>query len=69
MNEISYGVNTLELDLAGKTIEELRGIYAPIFQIPEDAVAYLNGEEVEDFEVLESGDTLEFIKTAGGKGA
>jgi hypothetical protein len=66
--KVIYGVNELELDLAGKTI---RGVYKALEQvlnIPRDAAVTVNGAPADDDHVIHPGDEIEFRKEAGVKG-
>ena len=66
--KVIYGVNELDLDLAGKTV---RGIWQALSQalnIPRDAAVSVNGERAGDDYVVRPGDEIEFQKQAGVKG-
>jgi hypothetical protein len=67
---VRHGVNELKLDtLAGKTITEVRDQLADILNIPENAQARLNGSPISNDSTLSDGASVEFVKTAGEKGA
>jgi hypothetical protein len=66
--KVIYGVNELELDLAGKTVREIWKVLEQVFNIPRDAVVTVNGSRAEDDSVVHSGDEIEFQKAAGVKG-
>ena len=66
--KVIYGVNELELDLAGKTIREIWKALEQVFNIPRDAVVTVNGSRAEDDSVVHPGDEIEFQKAAGVKG-
>lgn len=67
---IRHGVNTISVDsAAGKTVGEVRAQVADILNVPENAQARVSGVQAEDSKELADGDTLEFVKTAGEKGA
>ena len=66
--KVIYGVNELELDLAGKTVREIWKVLEQVFNIPRDAVVTVNGSRAEDDSVVRPGDEIEFQKAAGVKG-
>ena len=66
--KVIYGVNELELDLAGKTVREIWKVLEQVFNIPRDAVVTVNGSRAEDDSVVHPRDEIEFQKAAGVKG-
>ena len=66
--KVLYGVNELDLELAGKTVSEVWKALEQVFNIPRDATITLNGARVDDDTVVHAGDELEFQKAAGVKG-
>ena len=66
--KVIYGVNELDLELAGKPVSEIWKVLEQVFNIPRDAVVTVNGTRVDDTWVVEAGDELEFTKAAGVKG-
>ncbi len=66
--KVIYGVNELELDLAGKTVREIWKVLEQVFNIPRDAVVTVNGSRADDDSVVRPGDEIEFQKAAGVKG-
>jgi len=66
--KVLYGVNELDLELAGKTVSEVWKALEQVFNIPRDATITLNGARVDDDTVVGPGDELEFQKAAGVKG-
>ena len=67
---VRHGVNELKLDtLAGKSVSEVRDQLADILNIPDGAQVRVNGATVCDDTVVSDGASIEFIKTAGEKGA
>jgi hypothetical protein len=66
--KVIYGVNELDLELAGKTVRGIWKHLEQVFNIPRDAVVTVNGTRVDDTYVLAAGDELEFTKAAGVKG-
>ena len=66
--KVIYGVNELDLDLAGKTVHGIWKALEQVFNIPRDAAVTVNGGRVEDDYVVRPGDEIEFQKQAGVKG-
>ncbi len=66
--KVIYGVNELELDLAGKTVRGIWKALEQVFNIPRDAVVTVNGARTDDEYVVRPGDEIEFTKAAGVKG-
>ncbi len=66
--KVVYGVNELELDLAGKTVRGIWKTLEQVFNIPRDAVVTVNGVRADDEYVVHPGDEIEFQKAAGVKG-
>jgi len=67
---IRHGVNSITSDsAAGKTVEEIRAQVADILNVPANAQARVNGSQAGNEVQLDDNDTLEFVKTAGEKGA
>ena len=66
--KVVYGVNELELDLAGKSIRGIWKVLEQVLNIPRDALVTVNGERVDDDHVVRPGDEIEFQKAAGVKG-
>ena len=66
--KVLYGVNELDLELAGKTVSEVWKALEQVFNIPRDVAITLNGARVDDDTVVRAGDELEFQKAAGVKG-
>ena len=66
--KVLYGVNELDLELAGKTVSEVWKALEQVFNIPRDVTITLNGARVDDDTVVGAGDELEFQKAAGVKG-
>jgi hypothetical protein len=51
-------------DLAGRKVGELRQALATIFNIPTNAITFVDGEQAKASYVLEPGDRVEFVKPA-----
>jgi hypothetical protein len=66
--KVIYGVNELELDIAGKSIRGIWKVLEQVLNIPRDAAVTVNGTRVEDDYVVGPGDEIEFQKRAGVKG-
>jgi hypothetical protein len=65
---IINGVNTLQADLQGKKVEEVRAMLAQALNISPEATPEVNSQVVEPGYVLGDGDELEFVKPSGTKG-
>ena len=63
--KVIYGVNELELDLAGKTVREIWKALEQVFNIPRDAVVTVNGSQADDEYVVHPGDEIECGKGDG----
>jgi len=69
MVKVINGVNELSAELAGKTVNNVRGMLAQALNIDPAAVANINGQAQPDCNtVLSDGDELEFVKASGTKG-
>jgi fructosamine-3-kinase len=66
--EVTSGVNEMSLDLAGKTVSEVRNQLSSVLGIDSSYTAKVNGSETNDSYTLEDGDELEFVKASGSKG-
>lgn len=53
---------------AGLTVAGARQDFAELLNIEDEAIALVNGEEVDDQYVLQEEDELEFVKDAGELG-
>ena len=66
--KVIYGVNELDLDLAGKSVRGIWKVLEQVFNIRRDAQVTVNGARVDDEYVVRPGDEIEFQKAAGVKG-
>ena len=67
---ITYGpCDSCFENLAGKTVASVRRSLATVFSIPDDAEAFVGGSVVRPEYRLRAGDSLEFLKRWGRKGA
>ena len=66
--KVVYGVHALEAGLAGRTVMSVREALAQPLNISPQAVALVNGQEVQGTHVLSPGELLEFVRYAGEKG-
>ena len=69
MNKVVYGPNSLNQNLNGKTVEEVTELLEDLFGLSGDETVKVNGVEVDDDYVIEDGDTIEYVKSAGSKGS
>jgi len=67
--QVIHGANNQTFEnLANSTVGDVRDTLAEVFNIPGDAQALVNGENIGNNYRLKANDTLEFIKQAGVKG-
>lgn len=69
VNKISYDMNSVERDMSGKTIAEIRAELGEMINIAPGAIAKVNGVEAGDCTQLGDGERLIFVKKAGEKGS
>ena len=65
---VTYGVYQMHLELAGKTLSEVRQSLAGPLNIDPRSVAVVNGETVAETFTLRGGERIEFVRLAGQKG-
>jgi len=65
---VLYGVHSMEADLAGRTVADVRQALRQALNISPQAVAVVDGREVADSTALLAGQQLEFVRLAGEKG-
>ena len=63
-----YGASSENFSVAGQTVATVRDSLKDSFNIPQDAVPFVNGNQVDGTYVLSENDNLEFVKQAGTKG-
>jgi hypothetical protein len=68
MINIRYGVYNQPANLAGKSVSEIREQYSKIWNIPNDAVAMVGRERLDENAVIQPGQNVEFFRRAGEKG-
>lgn len=61
---VIFGSADGEFDFAGQKLGEVRRALATAFNIPSNAVAFVNGEKAKASVVLNPGDRVEFVKPA-----
>jgi len=66
--KVSYGVHSLEVAIAGKSVGEVRQALKEPLNIDPRALALVNGRDVAASYILKQGDQLEFVRLAGEKG-
>lgn len=68
--KVIHGANDDTFDgLVGQSVGSVRASLVDAFNIPGDAMALVDGTQVNNDFVLKTNQTLEFIKAAGVKGA
>ena len=65
---VLYGIHALEVDVAGRSVAEIRHALAQPLNISPRAVAVVDGEVVAEAHLLQAGQQLEFVRLAGEKG-
>ena len=66
--KIIHGANDDIFNVAGVSVASVRASLRDAFNIPDEAVAFVNGESVPPAYRLQANDTLEFVKQWGRKG-
>lgn len=66
--KVIHGANDDEFGIAGATVQQVRANLVDAFNIPGDALAFVDGEQVDQNHILQEGQVLEFVKAAGVKG-
>ena len=65
--KVIHGANDGLFNIAGITVSNLMTSLTDVFNIPADALAFVNGEQVDPSYRLLSSDTVEFVKQYGEK--
>jgi len=65
--KVIHGANDGLFNIAGTTVSKLRASLSDVFNIPADALAFVNGEQVDPSYRLLASDTVEFVKQYGEK--
>ncbi len=65
---VVHGANEGRYPAEGRTVGQVARSLREVFNVPVDALALVNGEEVTRDHILADGSTLEFIKALGQKG-
>lgn len=66
--KVIHGANDGTFALEGAKVGSVRSSLVDAFNIPKDAIAFVNGEQVEMSYTLATDDNLEFCKQSGSKG-
>lgn len=66
--KVIHGANDDVYPIAGCRVSLVRANLVDAFNIPADALAFVDGEQVDNEYILKEGAVLEFIKAAGVKG-
>lgn len=67
--KVIHGANDGTFDLAGSTVSTVRASLVDAFNVPGDALSFVNGDLVPASYRLAGNDTLEFVRKRGTKGA
>ncbi len=65
---VVYGIHSLSVGVAGKTVSEVRVALGQAMNISPRAIALVDGQEVNEGQILLPGQYLEFVRQAGEKG-
>jgi DNA-binding winged helix-turn-helix (wHTH) protein len=65
---VVHGANEGRFHVEGNTVKQVAYSLRQVFNIPADAVAFVNGKRVTDDHMLADGSNLEFTKDWGSKG-
>ena len=65
---VMHGSHGQYADVAGQTVGEVRKVFRPLQNIPEGATALINGAEVDENQIIQPAQTLQFVKESGTKG-
>ena len=65
---VIYGVHSLDVNIAGRTVGEVRATLRQALNIGPQAIAVVDGREVLESVILQVGEVLEFVRLAGEKG-
>ena len=68
MANLRYGVYNQPSNIAGKTVAEVRAQYSKIWGIPNEAVAYVGKDKLNENDIIQPGQNVEFHRRAGEKG-
>ena len=66
--KVIHGTADGQFPLTGYTVAAARATFAESYNIPSDAVAFVNGVKVGEDYILNPNESLEFVKQAGRKG-
>lgn len=66
---VIYGVHSLEVNIAGRSVGEVRAALKQALNIGPQAVAVVDGREILESHILQGGEILEFVRLAGEKGS
>lgn len=65
---VIHGANEGRFTLAGKTVRSIAKSLRDVFNIPDDAQAFVAGKLVDGDHIVANGDNVEFVRTFGRKG-
>ncbi len=66
---VIYGVHTLEAQVAGRSVGDVRAALSQALNISPEAIAVVGGVEAGGDHILKAGEQLEFVRLAGEKGS
>jgi hypothetical protein len=65
---VIYGVHSLDVNIAGRSVTEVRVALRQALNIAPQAVAIVDGRQILESYILQAGEVLEFVRLAGEKG-
>lgn len=66
--QVIHGANEGQFEFEDSTIQRVAKTLREVFNVPENAEAFVNGHKVSQSTLLKDGDTLEFVQEVGRKG-
>ncbi|MFQ5532502.1 MAG: hypothetical protein ACE5EP_01485 [Candidatus Methylomirabilales bacterium] len=66
--KVVYGVHSLDVNIAGRSVGDVRAALRQALNIGPRAIPVVDGREVFESYILQAGEVLEFVRLAGEKG-
>ncbi len=67
-NKVSFGSYSQEVLASGKSVKDVKSFIQGHYNVPNDALSFVNFQQVPDDYVLKDGESLQFHRPAGDKG-
>jgi len=65
--KVMCGANSQDMEVVGKTVQQIRDIARDVLNLPDKANALVSGNTIENSYVGMEGDVIEFVKPGGKK--